>query len=79
MFKIELGKEVKAKVTGLVGITTSRSECLYGCNRYYIQPKVGEDKKVPDGWWFLWIFVVHTFLSGSDMWSVRRTQLASLL
>ena len=51
MFKVELGKEVKAKVTGLVGVVTSRSECLYGCNRYFIQPKVGEDKKVPDGWW----------------------------
>lgn len=50
-FKHELGKEVKAKVTGLTGIITSRSQCLYGCNRYYVQPPVGKDKKVPDGWW----------------------------
>ena len=51
MFKHELGKLVKDKVTELDGIITSRSECLYGCNRYFIQPKAGQDKKVPDGWW----------------------------
>lgn len=51
MFKHELGKEVETKVTGLKGIITSRSECLYGCNRYYIEPKVDKDMKKPDGWW----------------------------
>src|SRR5574343_411423 len=50
-FKIELGVEVRSRTTGLVGVITSRSECLYGCNRYYIQPKVDKDGKVPDGWW----------------------------
>ena len=51
MFKQELGKEVEAKVTKLRGIVTARSENLYGCNRYYIQPPAGIDQKVPDGWW----------------------------
>ena len=51
MFKHGLGKEVEAKVTKLRGIVTSRSECLYGCNRYFIQPPVGTDGKVPEGWW----------------------------
>ena len=51
MFKHVLGVEVQAKVSGLKGIIVSRSENLYGCNRYYIQPKVSKDMKVPDGWW----------------------------
>lgn len=51
MFKHELGKEAKAKVTRLTGILTARSENLYGCNRYFIQPPVGADQKVADGWW----------------------------
>lgn len=51
MFMHELGMTVEAKVTKLRGVLTSRSENLYGCNRYYIQPPVGDDKKVPDGWW----------------------------
>jgi len=51
MFKHELGKEVEAKVTKLRGVVTARSENLYGCNRYFIQPPAGSDQKVPDGWW----------------------------
>lgn len=51
MFKHELGVSVTAKVTKLKGILTARSENLYGCNRYYIQPPAGDDMKVPDGWW----------------------------
>lgn len=51
MFKVNLGAKVKSRSTGLVGITQSRSENLYGCNRYYIQPPVLEDMKVPDGYW----------------------------
>ena len=51
MFKHDLGVVAQARVTKLVGVLTSRSENLYGCNRYYIQPPVGEDQKVPDGWW----------------------------
>lgn len=51
MFKHPLGAEVEARVTKLRGIITARSENLYGCNRYYIQPRVGTDGKVPEGWW----------------------------
>lgn len=51
MFKHELGCEVEAKVTRLRGVVTSRSECLYGCNRYYIQPPADKDMKIPEGWW----------------------------
>ena len=51
MFRHELGKEAEANVTKLSGIITARSENLYGCNRYYIQPPAGDDSKIPDGWW----------------------------
>lgn len=51
MFKHELGVEIEAKVTKLKGIIVARAENLYGCNRYHIQPKVGKEMKVPDGWW----------------------------
>lgn len=50
-FKHELGSKVRSIVVGLEGIVGSRSENLYGCNRYFIQPRVGVDGKVPDGWW----------------------------
>lgn len=51
MFKHDLGVEVETKVSKFKGIIISRSECLYGCNRYYIQPKTTKDMKVPEGWW----------------------------
>lgn len=51
MFKHELGVKAEARVSKICGIITSRSENLYGCNRYYVQPQVGKDMKVPDGWW----------------------------
>lgn len=49
-FKHELGIKVEARVTALRGIVIARSENLYGCNRYFIQPPAA-DNKVPDGWW----------------------------
>lgn len=49
-FKHDLGIFVEAKVTKLRGTITARSENLYGCNRYFIQPMAVENK-VPDGWW----------------------------
>lgn len=51
MFVHECGVEVISKVTKMKGIITSRSENLYGCNRYYVQPPIGKDNKMPDGWW----------------------------
>ena len=52
MFKHSLGCLITSNVSGLTGIVVARAEHLYGCNRYYIQPKVSDnDMKVPDGWW----------------------------
>lgn len=51
MFKHNLGVEVQTHVAKLRGVVTSRSENLYGCNRYYIQPPMNADSKVPEGWW----------------------------
>lgn len=50
-FRHPLGAEVKARVTGLTGTITMRSQALYGCNRYLIQGKVDKDGKVPEAWW----------------------------
>lgn len=44
-FKIELGAQVKDRVTGLVGICVGRSEWLYGCRRYVVQPPELKDGK----------------------------------
>ena len=51
-FLFELGTDVKSDISGFKGIVTSRSEHMNGCNRYWIQPKVGKDGKLPDGCWF---------------------------
>jgi hypothetical protein len=51
MFEIELGSRVVSKITKFEGIVVSRSEHLNGCNRYWVQPQVDKDKKVPDGAW----------------------------
>jgi len=51
MFKHELGSEVITKVSKLKGILVSRCECLYGCNRYTVQPPADKDGKLLDGWW----------------------------
>jgi hypothetical protein len=51
MFTIELGVQAESNITGLKGTVTSRSEHLNGCNRYWVQPKIGKDGKVPEGMW----------------------------
>lgn len=38
MFKHELGKRAKDKITGFEGIITSSVKYLTGCNRYHLQP-----------------------------------------
>jgi hypothetical protein len=38
MFKHELGTRVRDKVTGVTGVITGRTEWLYGCIRYTVQP-----------------------------------------
>ena len=45
---IELGREVKDRVTGFRGIAVARSAYLLGCNRILVQPKVGKDMAIPD-------------------------------
>lgn len=47
---LDLGFIVRDKVTGLVGVAESRAEYMYGCDRYYVQPRVNKDGKVPDGY-----------------------------
>ena len=51
-FKHDLGRKAKSKVSGMQGIITQRSECLYGCNRYVLQPKADKDGKIADAYAF---------------------------
>jgi len=46
MFK--LGSKLKSKVTGFVGIATSKTEYLNGCVRYGLTPRVDKDGKIQD-------------------------------
>lgn len=48
MSKIELGDEVKEKVTGYTGVVIAKTEWLTGCARYAIQPKMNKDGKIPE-------------------------------
>lgn len=48
VFKYPLGIEAKDKVTGFVGIITTRTEHLTGCNTYGLTPKVDEKKQPGD-------------------------------
>jgi hypothetical protein len=50
-FVHKLGVEAQSRCTKIKGIIISRCECLYGCNRYAIQPPVGADNKLPDSIW----------------------------
>lgn len=52
LFKFDLGVECKSIVSGFKGTITSRAQHLNGCDRYWVQPKVGKDMKMPDGMWF---------------------------
>lgn len=52
MFKHELGKKAKDKITGFAGILTARCEFLTGCNRYCIQPTKLKDGKPIDSLYF---------------------------
>lgn len=50
MFDHNLGDKARDVVTGLEGIVTTRSECLYGCNRYFLTPPA-KDGKTDGGAW----------------------------
>ncbi len=43
---IDLGKEVRCKVSGFTGIVTSRTEYLNGCVQYGIRPKIDKEGKM---------------------------------
>jgi hypothetical protein len=46
-----LGKLGKDKVTGFEGIITAKATHLYGCDSYFIVPKV-KDGKIEEAHWF---------------------------
>lgn len=46
-----LGDEVRHKVTGFTGIVTSHAKYIAGCDRMWIDPKVGPDGKPIEGQW----------------------------
>ena len=48
MFKYKRGDTVRDKVTGFTGVITTRLDYISGCNRYVVQPKVGDDGKMPE-------------------------------
>lgn len=51
-YRYELGDKLKDRVTGLVGVATVRSEHLFGCERYWIEPQqIGTDGKPIEGRW----------------------------
>lgn len=52
MFKFKNGDIVRDLVTGLKGAIVSRTDHLTGCNRYYVQPRIGDDGKLIDGCYF---------------------------
>lgn len=45
---IPLGSVVRDKVSGFTGVAENRAAFMYGCDRYCIQPLVGEDGKLPE-------------------------------
>ncbi len=51
VFRHNLGDRVRDRITGQVGIVTSRSEHLFGCARYWIEPQDLKDGKPIDGRW----------------------------
>jgi hypothetical protein len=49
--EIQLGNTVRDKVSGLIGIASSRVEHLNGCVQIAVRPKVTSDNKMPDAWY----------------------------
>lgn len=48
MTKINLGDEVKCKVTGFVGVAVAKAEFINGCTQFSVAPKVSKDNKYPE-------------------------------
>ena len=49
---INLGEEIKCKVSGFKGIVVAQTEYLNGCIRCGVQPKVKKDGTLPEVQWF---------------------------
>lgn len=47
----DLGDKVRDKITGFEGIVVSYSRHIAGCDRLWIEPKIGADGKRGDGVW----------------------------
>lgn len=45
---IELGQEVRDRITKIKGIAIGRTQWLYGCERITIQPQGSKDGKPPE-------------------------------
>lgn len=53
MSEIKLGSRVKDVYTGFAGIAIGRSEWLYGCARFLVEPfDLDKDGKVREAVWF---------------------------
>lgn len=52
VFRFNLGDVLKDRLTGLTGVAVNRSEHLFGCARYWLQPREIKDGKTVDGQWF---------------------------
>ena len=48
----ELGKMARDKVTGFEGMITGHAKHLYGCDTYWLDPKVDKEGKTQSGHWF---------------------------
>lgn len=46
-----LGDQVRHRVTGFTGIVTTYAKHIAGCDRLWVEPKVGDDGKARDGQW----------------------------
>lgn len=47
--EIELGDTVRCIYTGFIGVAIAKMEFMNGCIQYDIIPKIGKDKKYPEG------------------------------
>lgn len=50
--KEQFGKQGTDIITGFTGTITGVLEYVYGCEQYYIVPKIAKDGKRPEGEWF---------------------------
>jgi hypothetical protein len=49
---MELGKTVRDRITGFVGVVTGRCQYISGCDQALVQPAVDADQKFVEARWF---------------------------